>query len=886
MIEPSIFDAPASALLEANFDAELLATVLAHWHETFMAAPQRGELLTELGLRVKDAIALNIGLSDRSLGLRIPSRQLKSGRLLRARLEALGIFRESGHEAFRGCLVVPVRNEGAVVAIYSHRLDDPRVVHWASGLPGGVFEATVSSGTIVRSSDEIPCTRCVVTTSVPDALAVYGALARSADELPDTRITVLAPARPKGYATGDLRALARRSDQLTLLGRGAESLASRLITFGATPAHVRELDLARTLTNAASPAVALAALLGEDVLPSPGPSTFQPALERDDEVGVKEVHDVDSSVVTVDVMTSDQSSVAPPGVDKSMTVTRSFERDEVHVHFASRAWRVRGARARANVEGDRLNVALSVSDLATGHFHLDTLDLYTARARASFLDAASLELVGDRVALTHELSLVLSVAEETRDIPMEVPDVGMTSEERAEALAWLSDPDLVARLRNDLSSLGVVGEATNLLVCFLAALSRKCERPFGVLVQSSSAGGKTTLVDAVTSLVPPEDLVAVSAMTSQALYYLGGSGLRHKVLSIAEEHGSSRASYALKLLVSEGRLSIASTGKDAATGRLATKHYETSGPLSLLMTTTATTIDPELENRLVVLGVNEDPAQTEAIIAAQRRAASLAGLTSPLERDRLRALHQNVQRLLEPLPVVIPETPTSFPTGATRHRRDHAKFLSMIAAVTLLHQHQRERRQVAVGNNEVTYLEATEEDVTLAATLARETLARAGETLAPQTRRLLACLRTRACDTARINNCTPEEVDVTRRELREWLGWSDTQVRAATDRLVALEYLVVSGGGRGRCRTYRLVAGFDAVITHETRDQAHECESRHVRSAVLRTSNPLAPGKSDQFVGFVPFAYDDEHPLAHATSYPEVPYREIPTGSESSKGER
>jgi uncharacterized protein YPO0396 len=49
----------------------------------------------------------------------------------------------------------------------------------------------------------------------------------------------------------------------------------------------------------------------------------------------------------------------------------------------------------------------------------------------------------------------------------------------------------------------VVGEETNLLVCYLATLSRKCERPFGVLAQSSSAGGKSTLVDAVTALVPP-----------------------------------------------------------------------------------------------------------------------------------------------------------------------------------------------------------------------------------------------------------------------------------------------------------------------------------------------------------------------------------------------
>jgi len=65
-----------------------------------------------------------------------------------------------------------------------------------------------------------------------------------------------------------------------------------------------------------------------------------------------------------------------------------------------------------------------------------------------------------------------------------------------------------------------------------------------VLVQSSSAGGKSTLVEAATALVPPEDLVSLSSITSQALYYLGTTGLRHKVLFVAEERGSSRAAYA------------------------------------------------------------------------------------------------------------------------------------------------------------------------------------------------------------------------------------------------------------------------------------------------------------------------------------------------------
>ena len=68
-------------------------------------------------------------------------------------------------------------------------------------------------------------------------------------------------------------------------------------------------------------------------------------------------------------------------------------------------------------------------------------------------------------------------------------------------------------------------------------------------------------MDAVLALVPDEDKVKYSAMTGQSLYYLGETSLKHKVLAIAEEEGAQRASYALKLLQSEGELTIASTGR-------------------------------------------------------------------------------------------------------------------------------------------------------------------------------------------------------------------------------------------------------------------------------------------------------------------------------------
>ena len=54
------------------------------------------------------------------------------------------------------------------------------------------------------------------------------------------------------------------------------------------------------------------------------------------------------------------------------------------------------------------------------------------------------------------------------------------------------------------------------------------------------------------------------------------------------------------------------------------------------------------------------------------------------------ALHRNAQRLLEPLPVVNPFADAlTFLDDKTRTRRDHVKYLTLIRAIALLHQHQR-----------------------------------------------------------------------------------------------------------------------------------------------------------------------------------------------------
>jgi DNA primase len=351
----------------------------------------------------------------------------------------------------------------------------------------------------------------------------------------------------------------------------------------------------------------------------------------------------------------------------------------------------------------------------------------------------------------------------------------------------------------------VVGEETNKLVGYLAATSRKLDRPLAVIIQSTSAAGKSALMDAVLTLLPEEDRVKYSAMTGQALYYLGEQDLAHKVLAVVEEEGAERASYALKLLQSEGELSIASTGKDATTGRLVTHEYRVSGPVAILLTTTAVDVDEELLNRCIVLTVNEEREQTQAIHARQRSQETLAGLMASADRERIVRVHRNAQRLLRPLMVANPYAEQlRFADDRTRSRRDHTKYLALIRTVALLHQYQRPVLSAVHDGRQVAYVEVTRDDIRLANELAHDVLGRSLDELPPGTRRLLLVLDDMAQKECEQRGLERTDYRFSRRQVREHSGWGDTQLKLHLGRLAELEYLLVHRGGRGQSFVYEL----------------------------------------------------------------------------------
>lgn len=251
---------------------------------------------------------------------------------------------------------------------------------------------------------------------------------------------------------------------------------------------------------------------------------------------------------------------------------------------------------------------------------------------------------------------------------------------------------------------------------------------------------------------------------------------------------------------------MASTGKDATTGLLTTHEYKVEGPVMLFLTTTAIDIDEELLNRCVVLTVNESREQTRAIHAVQRKRQTLEGLLADEERDAILTLHRNAQRLLQPLKVVNPYADRlTFLDDKTRTRRDHMKYLSLIRAITFLHQYQRTIHTVQHRGKAVRYIEVTTDDIATANRLAHEVLGRTLDELPPQTRKLLSAVHGWVKTEAERLSMKPADLRFSRRLVRELTGWGDTQLKIHLARLTELEYILAHRVTRGQGLEYELV---------------------------------------------------------------------------------
>jgi len=827
-------------------DRALLVEIVDYYSRTLKQSPEALKYLASRGLQSSEIIdRFKLGFANRTLGYGLEEKSRVAGAEMRGRLQRLGILRESGHEHFNGSVVVPVFNaSGEVVEMYGRKitakLREGTPLHlYLKGEHRGVWneQALEASKEIILCEALIDALTFWVagfrnvtasygvngfTADHRAAFAQHGtervyiaydndeagnkAAVKLAEDLMQMGIECFRVEFPKGidaneYArkvTPAAKSLGVLLNRASWLGKGQRA-AARAAVLEIVPEPAIE-----PLPAEAKAAAKEKIIMEETPVPEPiaatVPTTDAPAVEA----ATEEVFSLAAASMSVLPM--------PPRAESQGDMPVEIRGEDILMRQGEREYRIRGLQKNLSAELLRVNIRVMATD-ARGEMglHVDTLDLNVSRPRMAFVKQAAEELGLKEEVIRRDLGRVLMKLEELRDeqikeaLQPKEKAVTLTDEERAEAMALLRDPRLLERIVEDFALCGVVGEETNKLVGYLGVVSRHLEAPLAVMVQSSSAAGKSSLMDAVLAFVPEEQRVQYSAMTGQSLFYMGETDLQHKVLAIVEEAGAQRASYALKLLQSEGELTIASTGKDPVSGRHITHEYRVKGPVMIFLTTTAIDIDEELLNRCLVLTVNEDREQTQAIHRVQREAQTIEGLLRRKDRDDLLRLHRNAQRLLKPVSVVNPYAPgLTFLDSQTRTRRDHTKYLTLIRTIALLHQHQRQRKAIQHNGKRLEYIEVTLDDIAVANRLTAEVLGRSLDELPPQTRRLLLLVDAMVTAECKRQQIERSEYRFSRRDVRAVTGWGDTQLRLHLGRLEELEYLLAHRGGRGQSFVYEL----------------------------------------------------------------------------------
>lgn len=730
--------------------AKLLARVAGFYSKTLFK--DRAGLDYLKARRLDDPAMLetfSVGYCNGTLRNALP----KAGEII-AQLQAVGVLNERGNEVFYGRVVVPMFDAaGNVVSLYGRRLDDEQPRHlYLKGSHRGVFNNIAA-----KTSQSL-----IVTEAAFDAMSLWAAGFRNVISL-----------YGKDGWTADHESLIRENGVAEILlaldndERGREAADALEIKLSGVVKSVHRIAWPEGVKDANAFFLSRTAEDFRALLPTASASAEASADEWKETI----------------TLTPEGFTLAVNG--------RRYELCAIEKPSA--------ARLKATVK--------ALTDEA-GRFHIDTVDFYLSRSRKGFVaeaarlfrempEAIEADVNGITVAMEKHVAHKLDGAA--------APAVAVPDADRLEALRLGRSAGLIDELQRDFGKLGIIGEETNRLLLYLAMTSRKMDDPLAVQILSSSGAGKSHLQDAVLSLCPDEDLIKLTSLTGQALFYKGEDSLRHKCLAIAEVAGAEGARYALRNLISDRKLVIESTIKNALTGRLETQLNTVYGPTAVFETTTNPDTDAETKSRYVLLSVDESPEQTKAILEAQRQSHTLEGRKRRKAREAVLAKHHALQRLLEPVAVVNPFEPLlSYGDDRLAFRRDHPKYLNLILAVTFLHQMQRPRKhEPELGD----YIETTLDDIAIANELAHQLFGQSLDDLSIPSREALERITGYVERRAAELKTAGEKVEFSRRELREVFGWSDTRLRVYLHELSEMEYLAPVSGRNGLRFCYRLIDG-------------------------------------------------------------------------------
>jgi hypothetical protein len=226
-------------------------------------------------------------------------------------------------------------------------------------------------------------------------------------------------------------------------------------------------------------------------------------------------------------------------------------------------------------------------------------------------------------------------------------------------------------------------------------------RVLSIVETGVSSVGKSYLMITVARLFSPECIEVITTGSPKALVFMvdkNSRALAHKIIILHETAGfiagsdseSNPSATLVREMLSGGRIRHLISEK-AADGGFVTRKIEVEGPISLITTSARANLDPEMENRLLEVPVDESPEATVKIQQAQlsgdtrRKAEAAAGAVEELvEFQRWLQLEEGLRviipdELLEAIAAVggIPST--------VQTRRDVPLFLLAVKACAAIH---------------------------------------------------------------------------------------------------------------------------------------------------------------------------------------------------------
>ncbi len=366
----------------------------------------------------------------------------------------------------------------------------------------------------------------------------------------------------------------------------------------------------------------------------------------------------------------------------------------------------------------------------------------------------------------------------------------ITAEARKKAKAFLSNRNLFKRLNTLIGKTGIVGEENTRLLLLIVASSYKCKDPLHALIQGSSGTGKTLLLRKIMDMIPEQDRHIWTRISDKSLYH-AGTKFKHSSIAVEDWDGlSEEVQYVVREMQSGKRLSSTITQKQA-NGKMENVEILAEGPISTLMCTTRGAVYEDNMSRCLLVAVDESEEQTERILDYQYQ-KDRGEINSKQEQEAIIQL-QNMVYLLEAKSVVNPFAgKIQLPKRVHKIRRLNHLFQCFVKQITWLHQLQRE-----IGNNG--RIITTKEDIQLAINLLFETIILKVDELDGSLRQFFEQLKEYIKSQEE-----QEKYCFGRREIRQALNMSKSQVERYIRQLSELEYIKQIGGHSNKGFIYKV----------------------------------------------------------------------------------